>query len=182
VASVYRPSAADGMRLDGMLNAVQWSLICMGVAGLTDGVRHAGPTTINPDASEHWLGGWGALVGALTLALAVAPTATGHAYGAVLHGCTLAGHQLQAHPIRTRMAGYAAALTGAALSLGAGTYLALQSKHEEAGRLPGTPAPYNAVYHQWGALALIGSSMGIASAGWYAGRLGSAALYAIAGR
>jgi hypothetical protein len=171
----YRPGLADTIRLDGILNSVQFTLFAFAVAGAVDALAPNGPTIFNPNGTRHEAAGVACLLGAVVAPLLVGTPVAGNIYGALLYGCSRHIENLRAHSISTRMAGYVASLTFfTAAWVGAGLVKQHINSNSQRPRLPEEPID-NDIYAWAGYFSLMVGSPGAAAVGWYFGRIGSAA-------
>lgn len=173
VARPYKPGIADAIRLDGLTLSAEVVLLTYAGAGFIDAMFPRGTTGLNTDGKRHDLIGIACLLGAYLAYRSVAPALAGNLYGALLFGCTKVNDRLHAHPISTRLTGYAGA---SALSLGAAAgalSLHLHNRHNTEVRLP-EQGWQPSIYSSASVLALAASVPAMAAVGWYMGRIASA--------
>ena len=171
----YKPGIADSIRLDAMVYSGDSLLICYGLAGFMDAMFPHGATIFNPSGSRHEVAAIACLVGTYVAYRTIAPVAAGLVWGALVVGCNSVGEKMSAHPLSTRMAGYA---TSAALSLGAiGGAAALYKNLDPDMGAHGPKQAHGAtIYGTASVAALLAGVPALAATGWYLGRIGSAAL------
>lgn len=172
----YRPGIADLVRLDGLLNSVQFALLAYSVAGALDALAPSGMTIFNPEGTRHSAVGMACILGAVVTPLTLGTPIAGNLYGALLHGCNVTEDRLRAHFVSTRLVGYMASLTFFTASLVGAGLIKRSIDINKQSQVPDQPA-HNDVYEWAGFLSLLVASPGFAALGWYAGRIGSAACH-----
>lgn len=173
-APIYKPGIADAIRLNGITFSSEAIIGIYAMAGFMDEILPNGSTVLNPNGTRNELAAFTCLLGAYVALGSIGPAMAGHLYGSMVFSCNSVAAKLHAHPLTTRMVGYATSMTLATGGL-IGALVLERHIHSHSSNVPESPSTPN-IYDRAGVLALVAAVPGLAAVGWYLGRVSSAAI------